>query len=121
MWMNIRLVGKFIMWCLRGFLSRIIGSKSFIGTFWRMCKHEFEEGDPMLVLIIAVGTIMSGLISGIFSGVCGHTEPEVLYAMLISCCMYLTFVLSAGVSVLWDRFIEEYEQTFTILKEKHDV
>lgn len=121
MWMNIRLVGKFIMWCLRGLVKRIFGSKSFIGSFWSMIKEAFEEGDPMLMLIIIAGTMISGLISGIFSGISGSAEPEVLRTIFISCCMYLTFVLSAGVSVLWDRFIEEYEQTFTILKEKHDV
>lgn len=115
-----RLIFRFIVWCLQGLLSRTVGNKSLIGAYWRFTKDAIENLEPQLILVAVVGTVVS-VLATVFIGLgFGQSNADVNRAAWVTFCANMLWILAAGVSVLWDRFIYEYEEPFRILKEHNE-
>jgi hypothetical protein len=115
---KIRLIGKFIVWMLQGLCSRLFGKKSWLGGYFTLCKETFTRPGPEIMLIVVVLPIVSAFIIGIISGATFATEREAL--AIAGKAFYATCIwnIAALISMLWDKFIAEYERSFTILKGK---
>jgi len=50
-----------------------------------------------------------------------YTHDQVDRGAVVAFCSNMLWAVAAGTSVLWDRFIYEYEESFRILKENRDV
>ena len=118
MLIKIRLIGRFILWCLSGLVSRTVGSKSFIGGYWRFTKIAFEDGDlPELFFVLLLAPLASVSITvGVMLG-SDYPHDQIDRPALIALYSNILWVAAAGVSVLWDRFMYEYETSFRLLKE----
>jgi len=122
MLIKIRLIGRFVLWCLLGLLSRTVGSKSFLGGYWQFTKTAFEEAEvAWLIPVLVVAPLASMIVTAGLMLAFDYPHDQVDRGALIAFCSNMLWAVAAGVSVLWDRFIYEYEESFRILKEKHDV
>lgn len=115
--MRIRLIGKFIAWIFRGMFSRIIGSKSWIGGYFSYCKEKFEDKEPEIIIIVIVAPLVASLITVALCCGFGMSEREALQVGVQSFYANTVWNIAVFINVLWDKFIREYEQSFTILKE----
>ena len=115
--MNIRLVGKFIAWIFRGVFSRIIGGKSWFGSYFRLCKEKFKNREPEIIMIVIVAPLVASLITVALCASFGMSEHEALRVGVNVIYSNTLWNIAVFVSVLWDKFIREYEQSFSILKE----
>jgi hypothetical protein len=119
---KIRLIGRFVLWCLLGLLSRTVGSKSFLGGYWQFTKTAFEEVEAALLIpILVLAPLASMIVTMGLMLAFDYPHDQVERGALIAFCSNMLWVAAAGVSVLWDRFIYEYEESFRILKEDSDV
>jgi len=122
MLIRIRLIGRFIVWCLSGLLRRTVGSKSFVGGYWRFTKIAFEDGDlPELFFILLLAPLASMIVTVVVMLGFGCPNSQIDRAALIAVFSNILWAMAAFVSVLWDRFMYEYEKSFRILKENRDV
>jgi len=116
--MRIRLIGKFIAWIFRGMFSRIIGGKSWIGGYFAYCKEKFEDKEPEIIMIVIVAPLVAALIVTALCAAFGMPERAALQAGVESFYANTVWNFAVFINVLWDKFIREYEQSFTILKER---
>lgn len=115
--MRIRLIGKFVAWIFRGIFSRIIGSRSFIGAYFALCKEKFQNKEPEIIMIVVVCPLVAALIVTALCAAFGMPERAALQAGVESFYANTVWNIAVFINVLWDKFIREYEQSFTILKE----
>jgi len=122
MLIRIRLIGRFILWCLLGLFSRTVGSKSFLGGYWQFTKTAFEEVEAALLIpILVIGPLASMIVTMGLMLAFDYTHDQVDRGAVVAFCSNMLWAVAAGTSVLWDRFIYEYEESFRILKENRDV
>jgi integral membrane sensor domain MASE1 len=117
MLMKIRLIGKFIAWMILGVLSRIIGSKSWIGEYFHICKEKFVNREPEIIMIVFVAPLLAAIIAVAVCACFGMPEQEAFKVGVITVYTNTLWNLAVLINVLWDKFIAEYERSFTILKE----
>ena len=122
MLIKIRLIGRFVLWCLSGLLSRAVGSKSFLGGYWQFTKTAFEEVEAALLIpVVILAPLASMIVTMGLMLAFDYPHDQVDRGAVIALCSNILWAVAAGVSVLWDRFIYEYEESFRILKEDSDV
>ena len=118
---RVRLIFRFIVWCLQGLLSRVVGPKSIVGTYWRFTKDAIQHREPQLFFILVLGPVISVLATVFFGIAFDQPKADINEAVTVAFCSNMLWAVAAGVSVLWDRFMYEYEESFRILKEHDNV
>ena len=93
-----------------------------MGEYWRFTKRAVVYREAAsLFLVLFIGPMASMIVTMGLMLAFDYTHDQVDRSALIALCSNILWAAAAGVSVLWDRFIYEYEESFRILKEKHDV
>jgi hypothetical protein len=121
MLMKIRLIGKFVLWMLEGLVSRIAGRKSFVGWYWEKTKAAIRYFELELFLYCVVGPTLTVVFTFGICAACDVSIDATKQAMRVAFVSNVVWMTAAFISVLWDRFMWQYEETFRTLKEKHDV
>lgn len=119
MW-RIKIFGKFIVWLLK----KVLWAPLTIVAYMHIFLHEWKKNcreEVGLALFMYLLTILGTLCGGAIGILVLYDEP-VLKPLLQSSILtsfYLATGLFAFVILLasYDKFIEEYEQSFTKLKE----
>ena len=119
MW-RIKMYGKFIVWLLKqvmkGPITILAYFHIFINSWKKECRREFGLALLYYILVI-VSSIAGGLVSTlIMYG--DDVEKQMLTQSMKTSFLFATGMF-IGVIVLasYDKFLEEYEQSFTKLKE----
>mgnify|MGYP000694524986 CR=1 FL=1 len=117
---RIRIFGKFLLWLLKQIfhwpLTFLAYTHIFIDSWKKECRRDF--GLAMLFYLLTTTCCM---ISGLVCILIIYGE-EATKPMLTSS-IFTSFIVSTGLFVFtillasYDKFIEEYEQSFTKLKE----
>lgn len=117
---RIRIFGKFLLWLLkqlfRGPLAFLAYTHLFILGWKKECRRDF--GLAMLFYLLTTTCCMvSGLVGILIMYGEEATKP------LLTSSIFTSFIVSTGLFIFvillasYDKFIEEYEQSFTKLKE----
>lgn len=122
MW-RIKMFARFIVWLLKQImkvpLAIVAYTHLFLDEWKHNCRQEFGVAILMYLLTI-LGSMIGGLL-GILVSYGDDATKQMLTNSLVN-----SFYFATGVFVFvillasYDKFIEEYERSFNILKEKHD-
>lgn len=131
---RLRIFLHFIIWCLKkigssifGFVSGLLFFPKFIGKYYVDTKSQFRQSfsygmlNCVLSQIITFGMTMF-IAAMMFGGnVVLADQKRVLEMVIVSQVITASFYVVCYVSVLYEKFLADYEQVFTILKEKDNV
>lgn len=119
--MRMVVIYKFIIWMIRGFFRglarRIAGEESYIGKYWYFCRQSFVyPGVEVIIIYIFVPLVLAIMVLCAIA-FCKESvsHPFIIFAICMA--SYFVFVASAGINLAWSRFIREYEEVFTKLRE----
>lgn len=117
---RIRIFGKFLVWLLKQIfhwpLAFLAYTHLFIDGWKKECRRDF--GLAMLFyLLTTTCCIISGMVGVLIMYGDDTTKP------MLTSSIFTSFIVSTGLFIFvillasYDKFIEEYEQSFTKLKE----
>jgi hypothetical protein len=115
LYMNIRMGFKFVFWLIRQMFG--LGRKGWITKWWYYTRRVFYEGGPEIILVLIVMPIIAFVSTLLFSLI--WCDPDtILWKMVYAHLVFWTLWNgSAFLSIKWAEFKDEYEQSFTILRE----
>lgn len=116
MYANARLLGKFIVWLAKLVVSRVVGRSSFVASFFRWTKLLLTADLPGILMAIAVIPATVIAVTSVSALTLGRSQDDTTSMVIVSVSIYGMWAAAALISILWDKFIAEYERSFTILK-----
>jgi hypothetical protein len=116
-----RMFFKFIAWMIRNLFSRLIGSRSFIYAHFKSTKREMRNNLPMASLCFALQFLLITLfvMGGAYLADVSLKDSRVESFFNWTIGINTVFYLSAFFSMLYDQFLTEYEESFTLLKQQY--
>jgi hypothetical protein len=117
LYMNIRMGFKFFFWLVRRMLG--LGKTGWVTSLWGWTRDGFETPGPELAFIMLLFPLLGMLLMMVLVlPWYGPSDPQgIVVAFWIDGIFWTVFNGSAFLSVMWERFTDEYEQSFTILRE----
>jgi membrane protease YdiL (CAAX protease family) len=122
MW-RVKMFARFIVWLLKqalwGPMTIVAYLHVYIDNWKNECRNDFVLA-LLFYLLTVFGSIAGGLVGILIAYGDEATKQQLQSSMATS--FYLGTGVFAFVILLasYDKFIEEYERSFTILKDKHD-
>ena len=117
-----RMFFKFVAWMIRNLFSRLLGSRSFIYSHYQSTKRDMRSNLPMALLGFTLQFLMITMfiMGGAYLTGVGLKDPRVESFFNWTIGINTVFYLSAFFSMLYDQFLTEYEESFTMLKQQYN-
>ena len=120
MW-RIKIFGKFIVWLLKKALWAPLALIAYVHIFineWKeRCRDEFGLA-ILYYMLTTLGSMVGGIVGILVIHGEGDTTKQLLTGSMASSFYFATGIFAIVILLAsYDKFIEEYEQSFTKLKE----
>jgi hypothetical protein len=119
---RMRMFFKFIAWMIRNLFSRLIGTRSFIYSHFKSTKREMRNNMPMALLGLTLQFLLITMfvMGGAYLANVSLKDSRVESFFDWTIGINTLFYLSAFFSMLYDQFLTEYEESFTMLKQQYN-
>lgn len=111
--MKLKMYVRFILWIL----GKVFGIFKYVPPFlqaWRtLVRTDFTTSLSAYTIMVIVSTVMSAVTGFIIDGA-PVREKYIWPGFIVTTVIYLLVIIAA----LYQVFLEEYEKSFTILKDK---
>lgn len=111
--MQLKMYGRFVLWILR----KVTTAGGTIPRFFGYWKEAVRDEFGMSILLFVIATLTSIVVSIVAGLIMTNGEKPASGYVLVPLCFNAFVYFCVIISALYDVFVEEYERTFTILKE----